>query len=118
MHRGNVYVRETNNFYYEGKPKKFTFRKETKKMENNEVMMNEEVNETAEMTEAKQSNNGLKTLAIIGGTALVGRFVYKKVIKPKMVKWVAGLMKEAQAQIDAEPIKAKFEEADSTETEE
>lgn len=86
-------------------------------MENNEVLMNEEVNETTEMVEAKKSQNGLKTLAVIGGTVLVGRFIYKKVIKPRLVKGIKGLMKEAQAQIDAEPVKAEFEEADSTESE-
>ena len=84
-------------------------------MENKEVMMNEEVNETTEMVEAKQSNKGLKTVMAIGGSILVGKFVYKKVIKPRLIKGLASLMKEAQAKIDKELVKAEFTECDSTE---
>ena len=56
-------------------------------METNEIMMNEEVIETAEEIVRKSPNKALK-VAGIGGVAVLGGFVaYKYVIKPAVAKF-------------------------------
>lgn len=68
-------------------------------MENtNEIMVNEEVMESAEEIVTASSGKALKTLGIIGGVILVSGLAYKYAIKPAIAKVKA---KKEQAEREA-----------------
>ena len=69
-------------------------------MENKKMFAENEVNEVK--NESKTNDSSLKAIGMIVGGVIVGKFVYKKVIKPRLVNGLASLMREAQEQIDDE----------------
>jgi len=79
--------------------KLFLYLKGEKKMNTNEIMVNEEVIEVTEEIATAGSGNGIKMAAGIGLAVLGGVVTYKYLVKPMVAKIKA---KKEQQKIDAE----------------
>lgn len=55
-------------------------------MDNNEIVTNDEVNETTEEIVSSESNNAVKIAAIVGAVGLISAVAYKFVVKPIIAK--------------------------------
>jgi len=88
-------------------------------METTEIMENEEVMDlvpTEEVAEVASRNSGLKTVATVGISALVGVLAYKYLIVPTIAKLKAHKQKKAMQCVPAET--DYYEDSEENEVEE